>query len=490
MNLEPIIGLEIHVQLKTKSKMFCSCSNKSDDTHPNSVICPVCLSHPGSLPVLNEQVLNYAIKLALSLNLKINSTSVFERKNYFYPDLPSGYQISQFEHPLSENGFFILEEDNKKTRIGIERLHIENDSAKSMHVDGETLVDFNRAGTPLAEIVTRPDFRTPQQAKLFLQKLRQICRYLNVSDADMEKGNLRCDVNISLRPVGETKLYTKTEIKNLNSFKSVERALEYEITRQTELWERGRPPDIQTTRGFNDAKQITELQREKEESNDYRYFPEPDIPEIIISKDKIKKIKIEIPEFPNQKIKRFMSEYKLTKNDAEILSSSIEISSYFEEVVSEFRTLISEKQYKKEKEKIIKLINGWITSELFKLINKENINISEIKITPYDFAKFISFVYNNTINSSNAQKVLKLMFDNGSDPENIIKENDLTQINDESELTKLTEKIISDNPNQVSEYKSGKENLMKYFVGVAMKETNGRANPEIIESILKDKLKS
>lgn len=489
MKLEPIIGLEIHIQLKTKSKMFCSCSNTADDTHPNSVVCPVCLAHPGSLPVLNEQALNYAIKLALALNLKINSKSVFERKNYFYPDLPSGYQISQFEHPLSENGFFILEEDNKKTRIGIERLHIENDSAKSMHVNGETLVDFNRAGTPLAEIVTRPDFKTPKQAKLFLTSLRQICRYLNISDADMEKGNLRCDVNISLRPFGETKLYTKTEIKNLNSFKSVERALEYEITRQRELWERGTPPDKQTTRGFNDAKQITELQREKEESNDYRYFREPDIPEIIISKDKIKKLKIEIPELPSQKIKRFVSEYTLSKNDAEILSSSIEISSYFEEVVSEFRTLISEKQYKKEKEKIIKLINGWITSELFKLINKENMNISEIKISPYDFAKFISLVYKNTINSSNAQKVLKLMFDNGSDPENIIKENDFTQINDDKKLEKLAEKIISDNSSQVSEYKSGKENLMKYFVGIAMKETNGRANPEIIEKILKDKLK-
>ncbi|HNZ86193.1 MAG TPA: Asp-tRNA(Asn)/Glu-tRNA(Gln) amidotransferase subunit GatB [bacterium] len=489
MKLEPIIGLEIHTQLKTKSKMFCACSNTPDNTKPNSAVCPICLGHPGTLPSLNEQVVDCAIKLALALNLKINSNSVFERKNYFYPDLPSGYQISQFEYPLSENGFLVIEENDKKTKIGIERLHIENDSAKSMHVDGETLVDFNRAGTPLAEIVTNPDFRSPQQAKLFLQKLRQICRYLNVSDADMEKGNLRCDVNISMRPIGDTKLYPKTEIKNLNSFRSVEKAIEYEIKRQTELWEKDERPKIQTTRGYIDAKQITELQREKEESNDYRYFPEPDLNPLIVSKQKIQKLSIEIPELPDEKIKRFVSEYILTKNEAEVLSNTIEISSYFENTVSEFKTLISEKEYKKEKQKITKLINGWITSELFKLINKENMNISEIKITPYDFAKFISFIYKNTINSSNAQKVLKLMFDNGSDPEVIIKENDFSQINDESVLKQLAQKIIDNNKNQVEEYKSGKENLMKYFIGIAMKESKGKANPEIIENILKNKLK-
>lgn len=489
MKLEPIIGLEIHVQLKTKSKMFCSCSNTSDDSKPNSVVCPICLGHPGTLPNLNEEVLNYAIKLALALNLKINTRSVFERKNYFYPDLPQGYQISQFEYPLSKDGFFILEEDDKKIRIGIERLHIENDSAKSMHVDGETLVDFNRAGTPLAEIVTCPDFRSASHAKLFLQKLRQICRYLNVSDADMERANLRCDVNISMRPVGDSKLYAKTEIKNLNSFRSVEKALEYEIKRQTELWEKGEIPDKQTTRGYIDAKQITELQREKEESNDYRYFPEPDIPEIFIKQDKIEKLKIEIPELPSQKINRFINEFELNRNDAEVLSNTIEISEFFENTVSEFETLISQEQYKKEKCKITKLITAWITSELFKLINKENINIKNIKITPHDFSKFIFEIYKNTINSSNAQKVLKIMFNTGADPENIIKENDFMQINDEKTLAELVQKIIDTNKTQVEEYKSGKENLMKYFVGVAMKETHGKANPEIIESILKDRLK-
>ncbi|HNV96698.1 MAG TPA: Asp-tRNA(Asn)/Glu-tRNA(Gln) amidotransferase subunit GatB [bacterium] len=489
MNLEPIIGLEIHVQLKTKSKMFCSCSNISDDTKPNSVVCPICLGHPGTLPDLNEEVINYAIKLALALNLKINHRSVFERKNYFYPDLPHGYQISQFEYPLSQNGFFIIEENDKKIRIGIERLHIENDSAKSMHIDGETLVDFNRAGTPLAEIVTCPDFRSPGQAKLFLQKLRQICRYLNISDADMEKGNLRCDVNISLRPNGDLKLYPKTEIKNLNSFKSVEKALEYEIKRQTELWEKNEKPEIQTTRGYIDAKQITELQREKEESNDYRYFPEPDIPEIFISDEKIDKLQIEIPELADEKIKRFINEFEISINDAEILSNTIEISEFFENTVSEFQTLISQNDYKKEKSKITKLITGWITSELFKLINKENTSIENIKISPNDFSKFIFEIYKNTINSSNAQRVLKIMFDTGTDPENIIKENNFTQINNENELKKLAQKIINENTIQVNEYKSGKENLMKYFVGVAMKETGGRANPEIIEKILRDKLK-
>ncbi len=488
MILEPIIGLEIHVQLKTKSKMFCCCSNKADDSHPNSVVCPICLGHPGTLPNLNKEAVNFAIKLALALNLKIKNYSFFERKNYFYPDLPQGYQISQFEHPLSKDGFFILKIENKTTRIGIERLHIENDSAKNIHIDGETFVDFNRAGTPLAEIVTLPDFRSGEQAKLFLQKLRQLCRYLDVSDADMEKGNLRCDVNISMRPNNDKSLYPKTEIKNLNSFKSVEKAIQYEIKRQTELWENNTPPNIQTTRGFNDTKQITELQREKEEANDYRYFPEPDLNPLIISNSEIKKINLEIPELPNKKIERFIKEYKLLESEAEILSINIETSTYFENVVSEFQSKISEKEYKHNKEKIIKLINGWVTSELFKLINKENTSISNIKIKPSDFAKFIYFIYNNTINSSSAQKVLKIMFDSAHDPEIIIQENDLSQTNDITELEKLVKNIISNNQTQVAEYKSGKENLMKYFVGISMKETGGKANPEIIEKLLKQLL--
>ncbi|MDD3284601.1 MAG: Asp-tRNA(Asn)/Glu-tRNA(Gln) amidotransferase subunit GatB [Patescibacteria group bacterium] len=499
MLLESIIGLEIHVQLKTKSKMFCSCSNESEGKAPNTLICPVCLGHPGALPVLNKEVLHYGIKLALALNLKINKESIFERKSYFYPDLPQGYQISQFEKPLSSDGYFILENENEKTRIGIERLHLENDAAKNFHNKDYSLIDFNRAGTPLAEIVTRPDIRKQEQARLFLQKLRQLCRYLGISDADMEKGQLRCDVNISLRPCGDKNLYPKTEIKNLNSFRSVERAIKYEIEEQTKLWENGTPPKIQTTKGWNDSKQITELQRTKEEANDYRYFAEPDIPKIIIKNEQIDKIKQELPELADEKIKRFIKEYDLSKVDAEILTSTIAMAKYFESIISEFKEWLElelehkkdehTKVWKENKEKSIKLINGWLTSELFKLMNEKNLSIENIKITPENMAQFIKIVYLGKVNSSSAQKILKEMFDSGKDPEEIIKKYDLGQINDEKQINNIVEKVIKENSTQVEQYKSGKENLMKYFVGVAMKETSGKANPEIAEKLFKEKLK-
>ncbi len=498
MNLEPVIGLEIHVQLKTKSKMFCSCSNDAEDREPNTLICPICTGHPGALPVLNEEAVNYGIKLALALNLKINKKSVFERKSYFYPDLPTGYQISQFEHPLSTGGYYVLKTLKEKIRIGIERLHLENDAAKNIHQAENSLIDFNRAGTPLAEIVTRPDIKTPAQAKNFLQDLRRICRYLEVSDADMEKGQLRCDVNISLRPQGDQNLYPKTEIKNLNSFRSVERALEYEIKRQTELWNKNKAPKEETTRGWNDSQQITELQRSKELANDYRYFPEPDLPELIIKSKLIDKIKNEIPELPNAKKERFIKEYELTPQDAEILIDNKKISEYFEKVVSEFKEwLISEVESTREteneiwqnnKKKAVKLIRGWITSELFKLMNEDGITIEELKITPENMGEFIKTVYLSKVNSSNAQKILKIMFDEGGDPSQIIEQNDLEQVSDKSKMEKLVESIIKNNPEQVEQYKNGKENLIKYFVGMLMKKTNGKANPRIGEEIFREKL--
>lgn len=498
MKLQPVIGLEIHIQLKTKTKMFCSCSNDSENQEPNTLICPVCAGHPGTLPVLNKEVVNYGITLALALNLKINKKSIFERKSYFYPDLPTGYQISQFEHPLSSDGHYILHHPAGKIRIGIERLHLENDAAKNTHQKDNSLIDFNRAGTPLAEIVTKPDIKTPTQAKNFLQDLRRICRYLEISDADMEKGQLRCDVNISLRPQGDKNLYPKTEIKNLNSFRAVERALEYEIKRQTELWNENKAPKEETTRGWNDSQQITELQRSKEKANDYRYFPEPDLPELIIDKKLITKIKNEIPELPNTKKERFIKEYGLNIADAEILIDNKKISEYFEKVVSEFREwLISEIESTREteneiwetnKKKSIKLIKGWITSELFKLMNESKITIEELKITAENMGEFIKTVYLSKVNSSNAQKILKIMFDEGGDPSQIIEESDLGQVSDKSKMEKLIESIIKNNPEQVEQYKNGKENLIKYFVGMLMKKTNGKANPKIGEEIFKEKL--
>jgi aspartyl-tRNA(Asn)/glutamyl-tRNA(Gln) amidotransferase subunit B len=498
MKLEPVIGLEIHVQLKTKSKMFCSCSNDAHNQLPNSLICPVCSGHPGTLPVLNKEVVNYGIKLALALNLKINKKSVFERKSYFYPDLPTGYQISQFEEPLSSEGYYILN-TKEKVRIGIERLHLENDAAKNTHQKDNSLIDFNRAGTPLAEIVTKPEIKTPAQAKSFLQDLRRICRYLEVSNADMEKGQLRCDVNISMRPEGDPQLYPKTEVKNLNSFKSVEKALEYEIRRQTELWNANKPPKEETTRGWNDSQQITELQRSKELANDYRYFPEPDLPTLIIEDKLIKEIESELPELPAEKRKRFMKEYELSLGDVETLIDNKIISEYFEKVVSEFKEwLISELESTSEtenelwdsnKKKALKLIKGWITSELFKLMNEANVSIEDLQITPENMAEFIKTIYLNKVNSSNAQKILKIMFESGGDPSQIIEENDLGQVSDESEIEELVKQIIKKNPEQVKQYQEGKVNLIKYFVGMLMKESKGKANPKVGEDLFRDNLK-
>lgn len=501
MKLEPVIGLEIHVQLKTKSKMFCSCSNDAYNQEPNTLICPVCTGHPGTLPVLNQEVVNYGIKLALALNLKINKKSVFERKSYFYPDLPTGYQISQFEKPLSSDGYYIIRthSSKEKVRIGIERLHLENDAAKNIHQKENSLIDFNRAGTPLAEIVTKPEIKTPAQAKKFLQELRRICRYLEVSDADMEKGQLRCDVNISMRPEGDFQLYPKTEVKNLNSFKSVEKALEYEIRRQTELWNAHQAPAEETTRGWNDSQQITELQRSKELANDYRYFPEPDLPPLIIEEQTIKNIKNEQPELPASKKERFLKEYGLSLEDVETLIDNKQVSEYFENVVSEFREwLISEIEsssetenelWAKNKKKALKIIKGWITSELFKLMNEANIKIEELQITPENMAEFIKTVYLNKVNSSNAQKILKIMFASGGDPSQIIEENDLGQVNNESEVKELVKNIIKNNPEQVKQYQEGKVNLIKYFVGMLMKESHGKANPKVGEDLFRDSLK-
>jgi len=499
MKLEPVIGLEIHVQLKTKSKIFCSCSNDAHNQTPNTLICPVCTGHPGTLPVLNKEVVNYGIKLALALNLKINKKSVFERKSYFYPDLPTGYQISQFEEPLSSEGYYVLKTPKDKIRIGIERLHLENDAGKNLHQKEYSLVDFNRAGTPLAEIVTKPEIKTPSQAKYFLQDLRRICRYLEVSDADMEKGQLRCDVNISLRPEGDLQLYSKTEVKNLNSFKSVEKALKYEIRRQTELWNTNKPPQEETTRGWNDSQQITELQRSKEKANDYRYFPEPDLPTLIIDKKLIEKIKKSLPELPANKKERFMKEYGLKSGDAETIIDNKKVSEYFENVVSEFKEwLISELEstsetedelWENNKKKALKLIKGWITSELFKLMNEASLSIEEIKISPENMAEFIKTIYLSKVNSSNAQKILKIMFESGGDPSQIIEENDLGQISNESEIEELVKNIIKNNPEQVKQYKEGKINLLKYFVGMLMKESHGKSNPKVGEDLFRDNLK-
>ena len=496
MKLEPVIGLEIHVQLKTKSKMFCPCARGEEGAEPNTNVCPVCMGHPGTLPVPNRQAIRWTVMAGLALNCEVSKHSKFDRKSYFYPDLPKGYQISQFDLPICNKGHLEVEVDGKKKKIRLTRIHLEEDAGKLIHPEGSnhSLVDFNRAGTPLMEIVSEPDIRSPKEAKLFLQELRILMRYLRVSDADMEKGQLRCDANISLRAVGSSDMNPKTEIKNMNSFRAIERALDYEIKRQTELWESGEGVNEETTRGWSESGQITEAQRSKEEAADYRYFPEPDIPPLEFSKDDIEEIKAKVPELPEQKIERFTSEYGLDIKDAKSLSEDARVAEYYEETVSELKewlssTGVKEKEMVKVSKKITKLAANWILSELFGLMKKEDRTITDIKINPENFAELITMVFEDKINSSAAQEVLKVMYDKGSDPSHVIEEQNLAQVSDAGELEKIAKDVIDNNPKPVEEYKAGKDNAIQFLVGQVMKESKGKANPRVAREVLEKLLK-
>lgn len=494
---ETIIGLEIHLQLKTKSKMFCNCSNDAEDQPVNTLVCPICLGHPGILPMVNQEAIKQGIAMALALHCQINQRSKFDRKNYFYPDLPKGYQISQFDEPLASGGYLIID----KVKIGIERLHLEEDAAKNIHQGDKTLTDFNRGGTPLAEIVTKPDFRSPEQTREFLHELRLMARYLGVSDADMEKGHLRCDANISLRPRGDKKLYPKIEVKNLNSFRSVVKALSFEEARQTVLWDKQKAPQQTETRGWDEKKQATVLQRSKEDSADYRYFPEPDLPPLIITDQLLKEVQSSIPELPEAKQLRFVQEYGLKLADAKVLVNQKDWANYYEGVVSDLRAWLftanglcedskeASKLWEKQKEVLAKLTFNWLTSELFGLIPAD-FKIADLKISGENMAELLSLIYEKKINSSAGQVILKEMFSGADDdPSHIAARLNLAQIDDQSTLEDIVIKVIMSNTKQVEEYQSGKETLLKFFVGQVMKESKGKANPQIIEKILKEKLK-
>lgn len=500
----PVIGLEIHIQLKTKSKMFCSCNNAGEDLPTNTTICPVCTGQPGTLPVPNLEALELGVKTSLAINCRINNISKFDRKHYFYPDLPKGYQISQFDLPVGENGYLEIETTDENgiavtKKIGIIRLHLEEDAAKLVHgADGSSYVDYNRAGTPLAEIVTAPDIATPAEAKIFLQNLRTIARYLGASNADMEKGHLRCDANISLRPVGDTTFYPKTEIKNLNSFRAVERALEYEIMRQTKLWDEGTPPDVSTTRGWNDAKQVTEQQRTKEEAHDYRFVPEPDIPPLDL-KDIAEKMALRLPEMPAKKRLRFADEFGLSYSDVNIIIADPEWASFTENVFSEaWEWLATLPEIEAEgtegeimarnKAKLGRLVGGWITSKLMAIMADSKIDIRILKITPEGFAHFISLVYTNKINSTNAQILLQKMLEAGEDPSQIMEEQKLGQVTDPDFIEKAVETVIRLNPEQVAQYLAGKTAIVQFLVGKVMKETQGQADPNAVKVMLEKKI--
>ncbi len=484
--------MEVHVELKTDSKMFCACKNELGlDRVPNSNICPVCTGQPGALPVANEKAIEYVIKAGLALSCGIAKISKFDRKNYFYPDLPKGYQISQYDQPLCLGGS--LEINGKK--IGITRIHLEEDTGKLIHQKGTdfSLVDFNRSGVPLMELVTEPDIESGEDAKKFCEELQLILRYLGISDADMEKGQMRCEANISIAKNKESELGTKVEVKNLNSFRSVEKAIEYELKRQEVALEKGEKV-IQETRGWDESKMRTYSQREKESAHDYRYFPEPDLPPLEISDDYVAKIKSEIPELPAQKIERFQNEYKLPEPDAEILVGDKKLAEFFEESVSEGCELclpVSATQKALQAgakgDKISKLAANYIISELKKYLDDKT-GVQDLKVTPENFGELMSIIVQGKINSSAAQAVLAEMVKTGADPEHIIAEKNLGQIEDDSEIEKIVEKAIADNPGPVEDYRKGKQNALQFLLGQVMKESRGKAQPKAALEILKKKI--
>jgi len=497
MDYNPTIGLEIHVELATKSKMFCSCKNDSDEKSPNLNICPVCMSHPGTLPVINKEAVRKVIKTALALSCQIQKKTHFERKNYFYPDLPKGYQISQYSAPLSKNGYLDIEVitgskvENKKIRI--ERIHLEEDTGRLIHPQGKnySLIDFNRAGIPLMELVTEPGIHSVLEARGFIRELQLILRYLGVSDANMEKGEMRAEVNISLKSskikTKNSKLGTKVEIKNLNSLRAVEKSIEYEIKRQKEILERGELI-IQETRGWDENKEITISQREKEEAHDYRYFPEPDLLPLNLDNKFLKEIKI--PELPRETRIRFKKEYKLDEKTIEVLVFNKELGAYFEKTVSELRVWVKEKKDKlkitdEEFKKLAKLTSNYILTDLQGLLKGDSVKSDKFLITPENFAEFISMIYTGEISSKIAKTLLKEMFEKGTDPSQIIGEKKLSLISDEAELETIIKKVLNENPKPVEDYKKGKETALQFLIGQIMAKTKGKANPELLSKILK-----
>lgn len=489
MPLETIIGLEIHVQLNTKSKMFCSCPNIFGDIEPNSAICPICMGYPGTLPVPNKKAIAWTQRIGAALNCKLGFHSKFDRKSYFYPDLPKGYQISQFDQPFCGKGSISVTVNGQTHKIGITRVHLEEDAAKNIHPKGAdyTLVDYNRAGTPLAEIVTEPDIRFPEQAKVFLQELQRIIRTIKVSDADMEKGQLRCDVNISIRNEGSNKLNPKTEIKNLNSFRNVERALNFEIVRQTKEFEHGKISHQETTRGFNADTGVTTKQRSKEGAADYRYFPEPDIPPFKFSNQELKTITAQLPELPLAKKDRLMKQYELIEQSAQIFTDNQPLANFFENTVSELEQLDNEQIDidPKDIRPLVKLASNIILRYVREIINQAKGNL---KITPANFAELVVLIYQGKINKNAATQVLTEMQKTGGDPDHIIQNLGLEQESDIGNLAKVIQEVISENADVVAKVKAGKTSALQFLMGQVMKKTQGRAEPNKVTELLQKEL--
>ena len=471
MEFEPVIGLEIHVQMETKTKMFCSCPVEFG-AEPNTNVCPVCLGLPGSLPVINKRAIEFAIRAALALNCHINTRSVFARKNYFYPDLPKGYQISQYEEPLAVNGW--LDVDGK--RIRIRRLHVEEDAGKNIHEGSKTYVDLNRAGTPLMEIVTEPDIDSPQLARKFLEKLRNIMRYTGVSKADMEKGKLRCDINLSVRPKGSKEFGTRVEIKNVNSFKFVQKAIEWEMERQIKLILSGGKV-VQETRTFDPSTGFTHTMRTKEEAEDYRYFPDPDLLPLIIPKEWIEEIRASMPELPEERLERYIKEFSLDDYSARVLTENKELGDFFEETL---------KYYSQEP----KLVANWLLNDLLGNLSEMGQDIENSPVSPKALANLVRLIKEGILSSKLAKEVLREMMLTGKDAEQIVEEKGLRQVSDEGQIRSLIEEVLKENPKEVERYKSGEEKVFGFLVGQVMKKAKGKANPQMVNKILREMLSS
>ena len=472
---EVVMGLEVHAELATKTKIFCSCPTKFG-AEPNTQVCPICMAMPGTLPKLNEKVVEYAVRAGLATNCTISRDSKNDRKNYFYPDTPRAYQISQFDKPLCEHGYIEIETSQGKKKIGITRIHIEDDAGKLDHDDlaGGALIDLNRAGVPLIEIVSEPDFRSIEEVDAYLRKLKSILEYVEVSDCKMEEGSFRADINTSIRPVGAEKLGTRTEMKNMNSFRSITRALEYEIGRQVEVIDNGGVVDQETLR-WDEVSGKTFSMRDKENAQDYRYFPEPDLVAIKLSEEYIENIRKTLPEMPESRKERYLRDYKLSEKDAGIITSSKYLSDLFEkasEICGNY-----------------KAVNNWIISDISRILNETEMDPKEIPFDAKQLAKLVTLIDKGTISSSIGKKVLIELFENPRDPEDIIKEKGWIQISDEGAIKEVVLKIIEANPQSVADFKAGKDRALGFLVGQAMKETKGKANPQMLNKMFAEELK-
>lgn len=479
MKYEAVIGLEVHTELQTTTKIFCGCKT-SFGAEPNTNVCPVCLGLPGVLPVLNKRVLEFAVRAGLALNCEISRFSKFDRKNYYYPDLPKNFQTSQFDLPICERGHLDIEVNGEKKQIRITRAHMEEDAGKLVHhgtsiTDSDySLVDYNRTGTPLLEIVSEPDMRSAKEAAAYLEKMRAILQYIGISDCRMEEGSLRCDANVSVRPVGQKELGTKTEIKNINSFKGVEKAIEYEALRQAEILEDG-GKIIQETRTWDEKEGVTKSMRTKEEANDYRYFPEPDLAPFTVSEEYIEDIRKTLPELPDERRERYIADFGLSSTDAQYMTNDKDISDYFEKVV--------------EAGADPKASVNWIMGEFASQLSNAGIEISKAPVTPENLAKLLALIAKGTISGKIAKKVFAEMWKDGADPEEIVKAQGLVQISDTGALKELVVKVIANNPKAVEDFKAGKKKAVGALVGQIMKETKGKANPKVINELLNDELK-